>query len=75
MKIHVTLREDVRKNVAAKQAALDKVLRAGIHDFNHKRFERYGVISGDLDDEASVEALQGISEVSSVERDTEKLAI
>jgi hypothetical protein len=76
VKVHVTLREDVRKDEAAKQAALEKVLRtSSIRGINRKRFERYGVISGDLADDAEVGALENIAEVSSVEKDSQKFAV
>lgn len=75
MKVHVTLRNEFRKDLEAKRLALARVVQAcGIRGVNQKRFERYGIISGELDED-QLEVLQGLAEVRSVERDSEKFAL
>ena len=76
MKVHVTLRDEFRRDPGAKKLAFDRIVQSsGIHGVNEKRFERYGIISGDLDDETHIEAIQKLAEVDSVEADREQFAI
>jgi hypothetical protein len=76
LKVHVTLREETRQNPEARRAALDKIVQAsGMQNVNQKRFERYGIITGEVEDEARMKALESLAEVGSVEKDSEKSAI
>ena len=76
MKVHVTLRDEFRRDPGAKRLAFERVIQSsGIHGINQKRFDRYGIISGSLDDERQIEILQNLAEVDSVEKDREQLAL
>lgn len=75
MKVHVTLRDEFRKGLEAKRLALEHIVQAcGLDRINQKRFERYGILSGELDED-QLEVLQQLEEVRAVERDSEKFAI
>ena len=75
MKVHVTLRDEFRKALEAKRLAFEHIVQAcGLHSINQKRFERYGILSGELDED-QFEVLQQLEEVRAVERDSEKFAI
>lgn len=71
MKIHVTLESDVRNDPAAKQRALEEIGAVGIRDINWKRFERYGIISGELDSSRLAEVRQ-LRSVKAVEADEQR---
>ena len=68
MKVHVTIRESALSNA---EAALGKIVAAGMRDVNRSRFEAFGVISGDID-ENQLEALRGLDVVETVEADEKK---
>jgi hypothetical protein len=75
MKVHVTLREAFATTLEARRAALERVIQAvGLRHFNQRRFERYGIITGELDDD-QLPTLQGLTEVQSVEQDSLKSAL
>ena len=74
--VHITLREEVRNDPKTKELAYNKILQiAGLHDVNERRFDRYGILTGELDDDHQVLELQKLPEVSSVEKDSQKYAI
>lgn len=71
---HITIREDIRKNPEAKPRAFERVLEtSGIRNVNQKRFERYGIITGELDEDR-LPALLRIEEVGAVEADQRRYA-
>lgn len=72
MKVHVTLHEAFATTSEARQTALERVLQAvELRHLNQRRFERYGIITGEIDDD-QLPTLQGLPEVQSVERDSMK---
>lgn len=75
MKVHITLTRETRRNEEAKQAVLGEVMsRVGLKEINARRFERYGIISGEVDPERILE-LDDVVEIQSVEPDEEKYAL
>lgn len=49
MKVHITLREEVRHSSEAKCLALRKLqTEAKVQDVNLRRFERHGIVSGEM---------------------------
>lgn len=78
VKVHVVLRDLVRKNPEAKQSVLARVIReSGMQGVNENRFQRYGIITGDIGDieENRIPALRELPEVDSVEQDSVKYAM
>jgi hypothetical protein len=70
----VTLKGSVQKDPEARQKALDRVLAVGKMSLdNRKRFEQFGIISGDLSPE-HLSSVEAIPEVEAVEADEEKSA-
>ncbi|MBK8099395.1 MAG: hypothetical protein IPK26_19985 [Planctomycetes bacterium] len=70
--VHVTLKPGVRDNAEAKEAVrrlLEQV--HGLRRLNVKRFDRYGILSGDVDD-AMVPKIAQLAEVEAVEQDRER---
>ena len=48
---HITLRDDIRRDPEAKLRAFIHVVEGfGIRNVNQTRFERYGIISGEVDE-------------------------
>jgi hypothetical protein len=75
MKVHITLTERARSNSAEKARAL-RVLEttAGLSGVNVKRFERYGIATGDLP-EAQLEFVRRLECVATVEKDSAQRAL
>jgi hypothetical protein len=72
MKVHVTLKRSVQMNRKARDAALARVLQeSGIRLTDRKRFERYGIISGEANP-ARLEMVKDLPEVEAVEIDEER---
>ena len=66
--VHVTLKEAARANPKLKERLRQWIAALGMHDINQKRFERYGVLTGVID-EALVPQIEEIDEVEAVECD------
>jgi hypothetical protein len=66
--VHVTLKEAARSNAKLKQRLQELVAKLGMRDINQKRFDRYGVLTGEID-EAALPQIEQIEEVAAVERD------
>jgi hypothetical protein len=63
VKVHVTLDEALARDPAAREQALERVLRAGRMSLtNRARFDRFAVITGEIDEErlAAVRAVAGV---------------
>jgi hypothetical protein len=74
MRVHVTLKRQVQAQPAAREAALARVLEAGGMSLgNRKRFERYGIITGDVDPDG-LTRVRGLDEVEAVEVDRKRFA-
>jgi hypothetical protein len=73
MKVHVTLRQEVARDPAARQAALQRVLSAGRMTLgNPGRFERHGIVTGEMDPER-LECVRAIVGVLGAELDEHTL--
>ena len=73
MKVHVTLDRAVARDPVARQAALGRVLAAGRMTLgNPGRFERYGIITGDMEPE-HLERVRAVSGVLAAELDEQTL--
>ena len=73
MKVHVTLKPEVRSDSDAKARALRRIEGAGVRDVNLKRFERYGIITGEVDP-AKLAEVQEMDVVKAVEPEGRKSA-
>jgi hypothetical protein len=74
MKVHITLEPSVRNDPVAKSKVLARLENeAGVRDVNLKRFDRYGIVSGEVD-EHKVEDVRRMSEVKAVEADERRFA-
>lgn len=72
VKAHIALRLQGKSSKEAQAAVLARILeRAPIAEINQKRFERYGIVSGLVDD-SLLEEIRSIPDVLSVEIDTER---
>lgn len=63
MKVHVTLDAALARDPLAREAALERVLRAGrMRLQNRARFERHAVVTGEIDAErlADLRAVAGV---------------
>lgn len=69
IKVHVTLRPEAAADPAARARVRSQMEKlAGLTEINQKRFDRYGLLSG-LVDEDKLALARAIDEVSSVEPD------
>jgi len=71
MKVHVTLQSHVREHPEMKSRVLEKMQAAGIQNVNVQRFERYGIVSGDLDS-SKLETIRQMPDVKTVEIDEQR---
>lgn len=75
MKIHITFDKDLLANTEARESKKMEVMKqAGLHDVNDRRFERYGILSGVIDNPSSLSQIKGIPGVASVNADGQKHA-
>lgn len=72
--VHVTLKEEARVNPKLKLRLQQLIAALGMRGINHKRFDRYGVLSGEID-EAQVPKIQQMDEVEAVECDRARHSI
>lgn len=76
MKVHITFDKGLLADSEAKESVKMEVMRqADLHDVNERRFERYGILSGTIDDPSIISEIQGIHGVANVSVDSEKHAI
>ena len=69
IKTHIVLAAEAGDDPVLRQAALARIQQAiGISQINQKRFDRYGVLSG-MVEEAQLDKLRSLPEISSVEVD------
>ena len=74
MKVHITLEPAVRNDPAAKTRALERLENeAGVRDVNRKRFDRYGIVTGEVD-EHKLDEVRRIIGVKAVEADEQRFA-
>ena len=72
LKIHVTLQPETAADEKTRARVLDEIERvAEVQDVNRKRFDRYGLLTGVVD-ESKVDRIRQIPGVKSVEADTER---
>jgi hypothetical protein len=75
MKVHITLTERARSSASEREKAL-KVLESSAHltGINAKRFERYGIATGDLPED-QLDFVRRLECVASVEKDSAQRAL
>ena len=74
MKVHVTLQKAVARDPVAREAALGRVLLAGRMSLGKPvRFERYGIITGEMDPEY-LECVRAVAGVLAAELDEQTLS-
>jgi phosphoribosylformylglycinamidine (FGAM) synthase PurS component len=69
--VHVTLKADVRDDPSVRQRVRRFVAELGMKEINQKRFERYGILSGEIE-ETAVAKIRQLAEVAAVEQDRER---
>lgn len=74
MKVHVVLDKNARQDAQARKAAFDALVRHGLVGLNQKRFERYGVASGEISPDL-MDSLRRVPGVKAVEPDEQRRAI
>lgn len=76
MRIHITLDNELSRNPVAKQAVVDELVeKFGLSEVNQKRFERLGVLTGDVGGSESLDGIRSVAGVASVSPDEEKFAL
>jgi len=69
-KIHVILSEGLLENKPELEDAVKKIVDAGdIQDVNDKRLHKYGILSGDIENESKIKLIEELEEVKSVKLD------
>ena len=69
MRVHITLDKELRNDPEAKGKVLDAITDvANVADLNRQRFERYGIISGDVAPDC-IDDLRQVDGVAAVEAD------
>ncbi len=72
IKIHITLRPEIANDPERREAALEEIQRvSGLREVNRKRFERYGLVSGVVNENKSHE-IRNLGSVASAEADQER---
>lgn len=71
MKVHIVLKGSVLDSAQEKQTAFERVTALGVNNINMRRFERYGIISGDIESN-QLNAIKNLREVEAVEVDGKK---
>jgi hypothetical protein len=68
MKVHITLSESATRDVKAKRSLMRRISEISqIKDVNVKRFEKYGILSGEIGSSETLldlRALDGVADVS-----------
>jgi hypothetical protein len=76
MKVHIALASEIRANPEAKREALEKIKSTvEMSDINLRRFERHGIISGELTSQDAMERVEQLDVVQSVSRDGTQSAL
>jgi hypothetical protein len=70
-KVHISLKAELAADPQARAELLARARACGVTQVNQKRFERYGILTGLVDD-AQVAALRALAVVDSVEVDKER---
>jgi hypothetical protein len=74
MKVHVVLNKDILADPIELQRTLEEIVeRSGLGNINQKRLARHGLLTGSIAPDR-LAALKDITQVSSVEIDSEKFA-
>lgn len=69
VKIHVTFNRDISGDLEARAKAVAEIHRvSGITEVNQKRLERYGLLSG-MVEESKIGEIRGVKGVGKVEAD------
>lgn len=71
--VHVTLTEVARGDEALKLRVKRLIAKLGMQDINEKRYARYGVLTGVID-EGKLDQIREIPAVAAVECDQERRA-
>lgn len=74
MRVHVTLDRATFGDPQAREAVLGTLLGCGLTNVNRRRYDRYGILSGDIDP-LRVTALESVEGVLSVQADEERSAL
>lgn len=68
MKVHITLSESASKDIKARRTLMKRISEISqIKDVNVKRFEKYGILSGEIGSSKTLldlRALDGVADVS-----------
>lgn len=76
MKVHITFDKDLLADSEARETVKNEIMRqADLHDVNDKRFERYGILTGTIDNPSVISEIQEIQGVAKVSVDSEKHAV
>lgn len=70
-KVHISLKAELAADPQARAELLACAHACGVTQVNEKRFERYGILTGIVDD-AQLAALRALLAVASVEVDRER---
>lgn len=68
MRVHVTLKRNIISDSDANLGALRELLDTGLSDVDESRFRRFGIASGEIEDDKVVE-LEKLEAVEAVEAD------
>jgi hypothetical protein len=72
IKVHITLDPNIEKNQERRSSIMEKVIQAAhVSQINQKRFDRYGIITG-MVDESLIDEIGKIQGILSVEQDKER---
>ena len=76
MKVHITLSESATKDIKAKRTIMKKISEISqIKDVNVKRFEKYGILSGEIGSGKTIPDLRALDGVADVSLDQVQKAI
>jgi hypothetical protein len=69
--VHVILKEEARADERLRELLRRTIAALGMQRINQKRFERYGVLTGEID-ESRLPEIEEIAGVQAVERDRQR---
>ncbi len=73
-RVHATLEPSIRKDPLLKQQLLETILRQlHVVNLNEERFQRFGIISADID-ASRIDDMRSVAGIKSVEEDQQKFA-
>lgn len=74
-KIHITLEKSCLEDKGSLRAIKEQVVQHyGLRDVNEKRLERYGILSGTVDNPENIRRIRSVPGVGSVNEDGRKTA-